>query len=67
MTTKQEIQSAWEIIGDAKNKLAYGLISYDEAKKRCERPLLVLNAAAEMVALKHKMKHYPLTFAKVMR
>ena len=50
-----------------KHLLKSGQMNYDDAKKEAEIPLRELNIKASKIAEKYGKKHYPFSFAKLMR
>lgn len=56
-----------EAIADIKRRYAQGLISREQAKIEAEPVIRRINKIGQKIALKHKVKYYPVDFVNLMR
>lgn len=63
----QQAQQNRQDIEELKLALAYGHISYDEAKIEAKPILDKINKKGKEIAKKYGKKYYPITFTEIMR
>ncbi len=56
-----------EKIADIKRRYALGLITREQAKKEAKPVIRLINKKGQEIALKHKVKYYPVDFVNLMR
>ncbi len=63
----EEATSNREKIADIKRRYALGLITRKQAKIEAEPVISRINKKGQEIALKHKVKYYPVDFVNLMR
>ena len=67
MPALEEATRNREKIADIKRRYALGIISREQAKIEAESVIRCINKKGQEIALKHKVKYYPVDFINLMR
>ncbi len=62
-----EAVSNREMITDIKRRYALGIITREQAKIEAKPVIRLINKKGQEIALKHKVKYYPVEFVNLMR